>query len=712
MTIKEIEDQDPDQNQNPLKTYGDLKKIITKVKSTKNFDKAKKIGGKGLSKAVSFIPGIGPLGATAIEYITNAADIADLAKTMFNSPDTKKTDTWLDKLNIDDQVSAIVDDTVENGYLQALIKNLKSKNDNEELPDDFSTTKDLQLYLQDKYRGRSVTNQNNESVSILRELLLMEEEKPQTFEENPMEFILNKYASLNEVMTELMTESYREYLDAVFIVSPKPTSFKVVLHNGQYFYLTYMGPAYEASVAGKNYYLSGVGEKERCMLAISKLLRGGNPLKTKGPEGAEQEAAAEEGGESGGGGLSAVGGGEAEAEAGGEESLTESKNIIKALLAEQIKEAKNSKLIDTLISTIGGKKNSKKGLHVRGDFGSEEEVNRLISSSMKNLKLKNSDYEVTTIYPGDFDNGAKSSSFNTYKVTIKNQTPAFDKGEEVFIVSREKQTSSESYSLKPQELGIPDSLMSKDELINIAKKGVNSNANISNTEKKYLIQLLTNSVKLNTKEQQEILNNRNFINQIEKNYGEILGAIHMLESNTKYKVEFPSIGNFPLVDFFLKKGNSVISVSSKAASASGNTIKIKNILDRATQNKVGIDPKLKSILDKMATSSIIEMPKEVASIITDSDEITSLKNRYIKSKSGKDLYNLESAIIKYVNQKYAGDIQDIVSASIGDIIYVKTKIEKDLKPQFIVKKPEALRFKLRSKNAQTRFKDRVGFDVK
>lgn len=186
------------------------------------------------------------------------------------------------------------------------------------------------------------------NVDILRLLLEQEEESgaPETFEENPMEFILNKYVSLNEIMTELMTKDYREYLEAVYIISPKPTSFKVVLHNGQYFYLTYMGPAYEATVAGKNYYLSGVGERERCMIAISKLLRGGNPLKTKGPEGAEKEAAAEE--EGGEGGISAgetgeAEGGEAEGGGGETEELTESANLMMKLLLEEELKSQDTK---------------------------------------------------------------------------------------------------------------------------------------------------------------------------------------------------------------------------------------------------------------------------------------------------------------------------------------------------------------------------------
>ena len=108
------------------------------------------------------------------------------------------------------------------------------------------------------------TKKYNMDELILKSLILKEEEvenkKLTAFEEDPMGFILNKYVSLNELMTELMTDSFREYLTAIFIVAPKPTTFKVVLHNGQYFFLTYLNTAYQATISGKNYYLLTLGE--------------------------------------------------------------------------------------------------------------------------------------------------------------------------------------------------------------------------------------------------------------------------------------------------------------------------------------------------------------------------------------------------------------------------------------------------------------------
>jgi hypothetical protein len=62
--------------------------------------------------------------------------------------------------------------------------------------------------------------------------------------------------------------------------------------------LTFLGKAYEATVAGKKFYLQTVGERERCMNAISRILDLDNPIETKGPEGEEQAADGEEGGAS------------------------------------------------------------------------------------------------------------------------------------------------------------------------------------------------------------------------------------------------------------------------------------------------------------------------------------------------------------------------------------------------------------------------------
>ena len=87
-----------------------------------------------------------------------------------------------------------------------------------------------------------------------------------------------------------MSPAYKDYITGIYIVAPKPTTFKIVLHNGQYILLRFLGKAYEATVAGKKFYLQTIGERERCTNAVARLLAIGNPIETKGPEGEEQVA--------------------------------------------------------------------------------------------------------------------------------------------------------------------------------------------------------------------------------------------------------------------------------------------------------------------------------------------------------------------------------------------------------------------------------------
>lgn len=120
-------------------------------------------------------------------------------------------------------------------------------------------------------------------------------DKPEelTYESNPLEFILQKYPSLTATLVELLTEDFRDYLNGIYIMAPKPTVFKVVLHNNQYFYLTWMGKTYEAKVSGKKYWLSSIGELERATIEIANLLMLGAAPSTQGPE-AEMTSTPEE----------------------------------------------------------------------------------------------------------------------------------------------------------------------------------------------------------------------------------------------------------------------------------------------------------------------------------------------------------------------------------------------------------------------------------
>ncbi len=132
------------------------------------------------------------------------------------------------------------------------------------------------------------------SKEIIRRLILQEIERMepnvQSFEDDPINFILAKYPTLTKTLEMLMTPVFKDYITGIYITAPKPTTFKIVLHNGQFFLLTFLGKAYEATIAGKKFYLQTIGERERATNAVARLLQLGNPIETKGAEGEEQVA--------------------------------------------------------------------------------------------------------------------------------------------------------------------------------------------------------------------------------------------------------------------------------------------------------------------------------------------------------------------------------------------------------------------------------------
>ena len=110
-----------------IETYGQLKKALGTPKSALY----KKLIGVGVKFAIDY-SGAG-LAFTAL----------DLAK-LGRRPDTEKTKTWLDKLDIDDKTAAIIDDAVEQGFFQYMAAEFKkrfaNKSDDEKLPDVFKPT--------------------------------------------------------------------------------------------------------------------------------------------------------------------------------------------------------------------------------------------------------------------------------------------------------------------------------------------------------------------------------------------------------------------------------------------------------------------------------------------------------------------------------------------------------------------------------------------
>lgn len=134
------------EQQNPdfrLQTYGDLKKIINVIKLQQ---RGKQVAGVAFDVLLGSIP-----------FLGSAKTAYDVYKAAFQRPDTKKTNTWLDKIDVDDKLSAIVDDTVESGFMKVMSDVFNREPDDKQLEPDFNMNQKLIEYLHQNYSGRTVS---------------------------------------------------------------------------------------------------------------------------------------------------------------------------------------------------------------------------------------------------------------------------------------------------------------------------------------------------------------------------------------------------------------------------------------------------------------------------------------------------------------------------------------------------------------------------
>ena len=152
--------------------------------------------------------------------------------------------------------------------------------------------------------------------------------------EDATDKILGKFPTVKAAIIKLQTEDYKEFVESIDWISPRPTSFRVNLKNGQEYILKWTGKTFEAQIMGKRYLLSNIAEYQQALDKLALLYKEapmtgageGEPADTDtgggGSGGGEfpgDDAAG--GGEEGGDEVDALGGGEegGGADLGGEE---------------------------------------------------------------------------------------------------------------------------------------------------------------------------------------------------------------------------------------------------------------------------------------------------------------------------------------------------------------------------------------------------------
>jgi len=91
--------------------------------------------------------------------------------------------------------------------------------------------------------------------------------------------ILGKFPTVKKTLEKLLTSEFGEFVQDVKWVAPKPSTFTVVLKNGQTFNLKWLGKDFNAQIGGKNYYLGTVSTYQQALDKLNDTLING-PIDT------------------------------------------------------------------------------------------------------------------------------------------------------------------------------------------------------------------------------------------------------------------------------------------------------------------------------------------------------------------------------------------------------------------------------------------------
>jgi hypothetical protein len=132
-----------------IKTVGDLKRFVKLLK-------LKNAGGAAGKKALSLLAGMLPGGGTILNVFGDIKDAGALLRKLYGMDDKYQSNTSMDALNIDDNISKIVDDPIETNFINYLIKDKFANASDDEKLTNYDATRLLQDYLADQFGGTTV----------------------------------------------------------------------------------------------------------------------------------------------------------------------------------------------------------------------------------------------------------------------------------------------------------------------------------------------------------------------------------------------------------------------------------------------------------------------------------------------------------------------------------------------------------------------------
>ena len=97
----------------------------------------------------------------------------------------------------------------------------------------------------------------------------------ETVLEDATDTILSKFPTLKSAIVRLQTEDFKEFVDSIDWISPRPTEFRINLKNGQEYILKWLGDGFEAQIMGKRYYINKINDYQQALDKLAILYREG-----------------------------------------------------------------------------------------------------------------------------------------------------------------------------------------------------------------------------------------------------------------------------------------------------------------------------------------------------------------------------------------------------------------------------------------------------
>ena len=129
-----------------VRTVGDLRKLLKKTKRGRYMTSAKAMAPDVVVGAVRGV----------LPFVSTAKTFYDVVKAIYDKPNPEKVPAVLQPLLVDDYISRIVDDRVEDAFIAYLAGTIDDVPDDFPLSD-FDATDLLRNFLKDKFMNRTVT---------------------------------------------------------------------------------------------------------------------------------------------------------------------------------------------------------------------------------------------------------------------------------------------------------------------------------------------------------------------------------------------------------------------------------------------------------------------------------------------------------------------------------------------------------------------------